>query len=136
MSGVDLPHEAARWLEYAMGDLRTAEGLRKLEDAPPRNACYFAQQAVEKALKAVLVFEGREVPRTHDLDALRVLLPDGWSVKSVQVDLSVLSEWAVNPRYPGDLPEATEEDADEAVKDAREVIVATANDFRERGLDP
>lgn len=48
------------------------------ESGPPRNACYFAQQAVEKAIEAVLASDQVEFPYTHDLDRLRQLVPDDW----------------------------------------------------------
>lgn len=44
----------------------------------PRHVCWLAQQATEKALKAILVFLQIDFPRRHDLDALRNLIPDGW----------------------------------------------------------
>ena len=42
----------------------------------PRHVCWLAQQAAEKAIKAVLVFLQIDFPRSHDLDALRNLAPD------------------------------------------------------------
>jgi hypothetical protein len=47
------------------------------------------------------------VPFWHNLDALRNLLPPGWSVKQEHPDLAELTAWAVEARYPGDWPEAT-----------------------------
>ncbi len=67
----------------------------------PRHACFLIQQAAEKALKAVLVLEGIEFPFTHDLDALRNLLPDSWPVRTAQVDLTELTEWGWKPGTPG-----------------------------------
>ena len=48
--------------------------------------------------------------------------------------LSQQSEWAVEARYPGDWPEATIEEAREALGLAREVYKYTAGDFEERGM--
>lgn len=69
--------EAQRWLKYARWDLATAERNAADDTMPPANVCFAAQQAVEKTLKAALVFLGIEPPRTHNLDSLRNLLPDG-----------------------------------------------------------
>lgn len=56
MSDREVAREVHRWLQYAMGDLAAAE--RHLTDDEPRHVCWFAQQAVEKALKAVLIWVG------------------------------------------------------------------------------
>ena len=37
--------------------------------------CFHAQQAAEKAIKAVLVAEGADLPRTHDLGVLFAAVP-------------------------------------------------------------
>ena len=70
--------ETARWLRYAEEDLITAETLLAQAHIPPRQACWFAQQAAEKALKAVLIFLQIDFPRTHDLNLLRNLVPNSW----------------------------------------------------------
>ncbi|MDE0483616.1 MAG: HEPN domain-containing protein [Candidatus Poribacteria bacterium] len=59
--------DTARWLRYAEEDLITAEILLRLPHAPPRQSCWCAQQAAEKALKTVLIFLQIDFPRTHDL---------------------------------------------------------------------
>jgi HEPN domain-containing protein len=111
--------EARDWLRFAREDLEAAEKLSADADSVPRHACFLAQQAAEKALKAALIVSGVHFPRTHDLDALRNLLPDDWSVKGEQRDLAELSGWATEARYPADLPDATPEDAKQAVSQAR-----------------
>ncbi len=64
-----MPEEAQRWLEQAEEDLKTAELI--FQEKRYYAASYFAQQAAEKALKAVLVWrEGELPPRTHDLRQL------------------------------------------------------------------
>lgn len=134
MSSPDLRAEALRWLRFAQEDLAEAERLLGQADAVPRHICWFAQQAAEKALKAALVLEGTEFPFRHDLDALRNLLPAGWAVKQEHPDLAPLTEWAVEARYPGDWPEATREDAQRAVGQARGVLESIAGDFGRRGV--
>ena len=119
MNATDRFAETTRWLRYAEEDLMTAETLLRQPQVVPRHACWFAQQAAEKALKAVLVFLQIDFPRTHDLDALRNLLPDDWQLKEALPDLASLTEWAVEARYPGNWPEATSAEADAAVEQAR-----------------
>jgi HEPN domain-containing protein len=45
----------AAWLRFAREDLAASERLTVEDDTVPRIAGYLAQQAAEKALKAVLV---------------------------------------------------------------------------------
>ena len=127
--------EALRWLRYAQEDIHTADTLLEAVDVPLRTVCFHSQQATEKALKAVLVYEDIDVPRTHDLSLLQSLLPEAWAVKRARGDLTALSIWATHPRYPGDWPEATHEDAADAMALARQVLVAVLQDFKALGLE-
>jgi len=86
-------------------------------------------------LKAVLVFLQIDFPRSHDLDALRNLVPDGWQLKEDHPDLADLTEWAVEARYPGDWPEATEAEARPALQQARAVWTSVRADLLQRGFD-
>jgi HEPN domain-containing protein len=115
MSEADSLPETRRWLRYAREDLSAAESTLNEPDVLPRHVCWLAQQAAEKALKAVLIYLQIEYPRSHDLDMLRNLVPDGWQLKVEHPDLAGLTEWAVEARYPGDWPEAVEADARLAV---------------------
>lgn len=124
--------EAARWLAYAHSDLAAAQALYDTPDHYPRQVCYFAQQAVEKALKAIFVFHKIEFPLTHDLDRLRALIPEGWSVKQSSVGLTVLTVWAIGARYPDDLPDATIADATAALAVARAAVDSITNEFESR----
>lgn len=61
--------EAEQWLRLAQTDLRTAWQL--LKDKIYYAAVFFAQQAAEKALKALWIARHAELaPRTHNLVAL------------------------------------------------------------------
>lgn len=123
-----------QWLRYAGEDLRTAEMLLE-ESAVPRISCFHAQQAAEKSIKAIFVFLQVDYPFTHNLDRLRDLLPEGWAIKEGFPDLASLSEWAVEPRYPGDLREATQEDAEAAVEQARNVYETALKDLEDHGYE-
>ncbi len=134
MSDPELLRELARWVRYARDDLKIAELILE-HDQVPRAACFNAQQCAEKSIKATLVFLQIPFPKTHDLNRLRDLLPEGWTVKEMP-DLSELSVWAVEPRYPGDLIEATRQDAEAAVVQARSIYETTVKDLKRQGYDP
>ncbi len=114
--------EAQRWLMYARSDSEAAHALMASPDHYSRQVCFLAQQAVEKALKAALIFEQIEFPFTHDLDRLRNLLPDGWQVKASFPNLADMTIWAVEARYPADMPEVLPVDAQHAIQIAYQVL--------------
>ena len=90
--------------------------------------------SVEKDFKAIFIFLVLDFPRRHDLDALRNLVPNDWQVKIEHSDLAALTEWAVEARYPGDWPDATEADARAAVEQARAVWESIQADFLRHGF--
>ncbi len=134
MSEAERVTEAWRWFKYAREDLTAAETMLKETGFVPRQACWLAQQAAEKALKAVLVYLQIDFPRRHDLDMLRNLIPTDWRVRNRYPDLAALTEWAVEALYPGDWAEATEADAKTAVEQARGIWESVQGDFAARGL--
>jgi len=68
-------------MDYARSDLEAARTLMASPDHYPRQVCFLAQQAAEKAIKAALILDQVPFPFTHDLDRLRNLLPEQWRVK-------------------------------------------------------
>ena len=100
MSAPNLAAETERWIAYADEDLRAARAMLLIADGVPRIACWLAQQAVEKAIKAVLVYLQIPYHRRHDLEALRLLVPTGWSLCEDESDLDSLTQWAVEADLP------------------------------------
>ncbi len=109
-------NEARRWLTYAKSDLDAAYTLLEKGDSFPRQICFFAQQAGEKALKAILIYLEINFPKIHDLDRIRELIPTGWEVKEKFPELYDLSVWAVESRYPGHTPDVVEHEARETLR--------------------
>jgi HEPN domain-containing protein len=103
--------EAQRWLTYSLTDLQAAQKLLVDPEQYPRQVCFLCQQSAEKALKAILVFLAIDFPLTRDLDRLREMVPAGWKVKESFPQLYGLTIWAIESRYPGDMPDVTENDA-------------------------
>ena len=71
--------------------------------------CFHAQQAVEKFLKAFLVFHDIDFPKTHDLDFL-LLECQKIDKEAFEIDLKSLTDFGVSTRYPDDfyIPEVKE----------------------------
>jgi len=61
----DGPGGGEDWLRHARSDLALASAVGPVGDILAETLCFHAQQAAEKALKAVLVHVGIEFPRTH-----------------------------------------------------------------------
>ena len=114
---------AKRWLVRARGSLELAhhprEGNVLWEDLG-----FNAQQAAEKAIKAVLVSAGVQPPRAHDMATLvRLLQKGGLPVPPNAEGLTFLSAFAVEARYPGaGFQEVTEEDVRRALELATGVV--------------
>jgi HEPN domain-containing protein len=67
---------------------------------PYDTACFHAQQAVEKYLKAILAQAGTPIPRTHDLeDRYRYCLAVAPALTLDPMELSLLTPYAVQLRY-------------------------------------
>jgi|SRR5215211_5930609 len=134
MSDPERSGEVSSWLRFAEEDLEVAEVIIEQEQAP-RAACFHAQQCAEKAIKASLIFLGVPFRKVHDLELLSQELPDDWTLSKDPERLSELTVWAVEPRYPGDFPEASEDDAKTAVDQAREILETTLEDLEKHGYD-
>ncbi|PJB41305.1 MAG: hypothetical protein CO105_14025 [Comamonadaceae bacterium CG_4_9_14_3_um_filter_60_33] len=61
--------EANRFVRLAKRDQAAFSALLNATTVDPAVACFHAQQAAEKALKAVMCLHGLEFRRTHDLEA-------------------------------------------------------------------
>ena len=60
------------------------------------------------------------------------LVPEDWHVRDVGADLAVLTEFAVDARYPDDLPDVSASEARAGVADAERVVAAVEADFAAR----
>ena len=134
MQATERVADTVRWLRYAAEDLITAETLLRQPHVPPRQSCWHAQQAAEKALKAGLICLQIDFPRTHDLNILRSLLPESWHLKTAHPNLGDLNRWVVEARYPEDVREATEADTSTAVEQARAVWTSVSTELTQHGL--
>jgi HEPN domain-containing protein len=97
-----LRQAAEEWVQRARGNLARAK-QSKPPEAFWEDLCFDAQQAAEKAVKAVLVLRGIDFRKTHDIADLMVLL----RTDEVPQDLweaDTLTDYATVTRYPGRPP--------------------------------
>ncbi len=108
------------WLHKAESDLQMAD-FAMTADLPDQ-ACFHAQQAAEKALKSLLVADGRFVPRTHNLPLLLdTLHGTEWDTPEFVHRAAEVTLYAVGARYP-DFDEPGTRQAADAVGFAQEVM--------------
>lgn len=99
-------------LRLARRDRETFDLLLLLPKASLAALGFHAQQAAEKALEAVVVSLGLEVPRTHDLVALGQVILDSGMVLPLTVDqLRSLNSFAVEYRCDDELIPAISREA-------------------------
>jgi HEPN domain-containing protein len=94
------PTDPREWLNRARSNLAIASS--DTVGALLEDLCFEAQQAAEKAIKAVFVHRGVHFPYIHDLDKLLERL-EGTGIKIPKYirQADELSAFAVVTRYPG-----------------------------------
>lgn len=102
MNGHDIVKE---WLSKSKNDLIVAKHI--FEDLHPRQldiSCYHCQQAVEKSLKAVLLNNEVEPPKTHNLIVLCQMCIDICTdFESILEQCSELTIYDTITRYPNEI---------------------------------
>jgi HEPN domain-containing protein len=92
--------EARRLLRIASADFAACVALIGAPGVRFANAAFHGQQAIEKALKAVLTAKGMNFGRTHNLVALAGQLAQAGEVLPETGDfLSLVNPYAVTLRY-------------------------------------
>ncbi|HEY3347083.1 MAG TPA: HEPN domain-containing protein [Nitrospirota bacterium] len=113
--------QVAQWVHKAEEDL----GAANLLLGPGCFAAaigFHSQQAAEKYLKAFLVWNQTDFPKTHDLGKLLDLVAlTNKALSESLYDINVLTDYGVDIRYPGDIPELSLAEAKEAVALAEKV---------------
>jgi len=93
------PDDPREWLNRARSNLALAKS--RIPGAYLEDLCFDAQQAAEKAIKAVMIARGIDFPYIHDLGALLALLEEQGETISEPVLRAVsLTTYATATRYP------------------------------------
>ncbi len=117
-----LPGSPADWLRHAYSDLELAR-VKRSPKVLFEGLCFHAQQAVEKALKAVLIAKGIPAPKTHNIRTLLDLFPQDTILPKEVEDAASLTDYAVISRYPSNFESVDEEEHKQAVHLAESVIL-------------
>ncbi len=111
------------WLARAKSNLALAAAGPIAPEVYLEDLCFEAQQAAEKALKALLIAHNVPFPRTHAIELLlslvqtHVLEPPPGVLEATR-----LTPYGTLGRYPGEDDPVTEDEYQEALELARRVV--------------
>jgi HEPN domain-containing protein len=116
-------YEVCQWLIKSQRDLGSARLLINDEEPYLDVGVYHCQQAAEKALKAYLVYQNIMFEKTHNLVLLleRCTLSESGFEQWKQT-AQVLTPYATEFRYPGELVEPEREEARQALEMAAALV--------------
>jgi HEPN domain-containing protein len=129
-------------LTDAYADLANARSLaaHRDEGTAPFASAFHAERAVEKGVKALLMWHAVDFPPRHDLGLLAGLAPAGATIRELNV--GGLNVYAVEQRHlagnsnPMSLNERpTWDDAEEAIKAATDALSRVSADLATAGWD-
>lgn len=115
------PDDPREWVNRAQSNLLRAR--TRIPGVFLEDLCFDAQQAAEKAIKAVLIARGIAFPYIHDLAELLTRLELAGEVLPASVKSAAgLTRFAVMTRYPGVIEPVTAEEHEQAVASAHAVL--------------
>ena len=115
------PDDPREWIIRARSNLVRAQAM--LPGVYLEDLCFDAQQAAEKAIKAVLIARGVAFPPIHDLAGLLTILgQNDEAIPPAIADAARLTRFAVTTRYPGVAEPVTAEEHHRAVVIAEAVV--------------
>jgi HEPN domain-containing protein len=109
------------WLDRAKSSLAISKH-KSDDDVYFEDLCFQAQQAVEKALKGLLIFYSVEPEKTHNLVSLIKVLSKYTDIPEEINEAVILNDFAVQTRYPGDYTPIDEEEYKNAVTVAEKCV--------------
>jgi HEPN domain-containing protein len=111
------------WLRHARSDLAVARAVETNPEVLPNQTAFHAQQAAEKAIKAVMIHEGIAFPLTHDLkDLVKRWTNSGRVWPPALANAKALNPYAVESRYPGYIHQISRGEVTAAIEMAEHVV--------------
>ena len=117
------PTDPHAWLLRAKGNLNLADKGGRLKGILFEDLCFNAHQAAEKPLKAVCLAQGMDIPKTHSLVQLMdILEAGGINIPKNVRDADILTQYAVQSRYPSIMEDISRSEYRDALKLAAHVV--------------
>ena len=116
------PDNPVEWLNRAKSSLALAK--QRSREIYPEDLCFQAQQAAEKAIKAVYISKKVAFPYIHDISQLLAALEkENVIIPNDIKNASTLTLYAAQTRYPGLENPVSDEEYHEALVSAERVVV-------------
>ena len=116
------PDNPVEWLNRAKSSLALAR--QRSKEIYPEDLCFQAQQAAEKAIKALYISKNVAFPYIHDIaQLLAVLEKEGVIIPHDIKTASTLTLYAAQTRYPGLENPVNDEEYHKALESAERVVV-------------
>ena len=110
------------WIDKAEKDLLTAEHETTFPDKVTESICFHCQQAVEKFIKAYLIYLDISFPKTHEIGELITRCDrKDYQINKFKDEADILTDYAVEVRYPDDWYEPTLEETEQAIAIAKKI---------------
>ncbi len=108
------PDDPREWLNRAKSNLAMARS--PIPGVYLEDLCFEAQQAAEKAIKAVMMKRDIEFPFVHDLNRLvSILEQDGETIPEGIRRAELLTKYATVTRYPGEMELVSDQEYADAI---------------------
>ena len=131
------PTRPQEWLRRARSNLHRAKILGNDPEVALEDLCFDAQQAAEKSLKGLLVHLAVPFPKTHSIaDLITLVVQAGTAVPAGVLEAGLLTQYAVDTRYPGLGEPITKERYLKAVQLSEEVVAWVEQLVRSGGAEP
>jgi HEPN domain-containing protein len=96
------PSNPMVWLARARSNFNLAEAGQHIRGVFLEDLCFDAQQAAEKALKAICIHLELDFPKAHSLTILMGIIKSGGvPIPDAVREAAILTQYAVRTRYPG-----------------------------------
>ena len=105
------------WQIKANNDLKAGKDELITENPATDTVCFHMQQCAEKYLKSFLVFNGKEISKTHNIAFLlqQCIDIDSSFEELKNAGIALLTIYSVESRYPDDFYMPTIEEAQKAI---------------------
>ena len=105
------------WFKKGDKDLQTVKNEFASANCVFESICFHSQQAVEKYLKAYLIFLEISFRKTHEIGELITMCEaKDTEISTLKEEADILTDYAVEIRYPDDFYEPTLEESELAYK--------------------
>lgn len=125
------------WIRKAENDFKIGKDEIITEEPATDAICFPMQQCVEKYLKAFLIFNGKEIRKTHDIAELieKCCEIDPSFEDLYNINADELTSYAVEIRYPEEFYFPSLQEAEKAIEIAEKVKFFILKKLRNSGLE-